>query len=83
MKKNDNAAKQLPNRSEQDLRRANSDDDLLTERQAHEEELPMSLAWYRRMRLLGSGGPPFVRVSNRVFYRRRDLRAWVANQEVR
>ena len=62
--------------------------DLLTEVQAHEQELPMSLAWYRRKRMFG-GGPPFIRVSNRVFYRRRELRRWIAEhaagqvQEVR
>ena len=58
-----------------------SDNDLLTESQAHEQELPMSLAWYRRKRLLGMG-PPFLRVSNRVFYRRGELRRWIAAQEV-
>jgi hypothetical protein len=55
--------------------------DLLTDRQAQEQELPMSLAWYRRKRILG-GGPPFIRVSNRVFYRRSDLRGWIADQAV-
>jgi len=58
-----------------------SDNDLLTEIEAREEELPMSLAWYRRKRLFG-GGPPFVRVSNRVFYRRADLRSWIAEHAV-
>ena len=43
--------------------------DLLTEIQAQRQELPMSLAWYRRKRVSG-GGPPFIRVSNRIFYRR-------------
>jgi hypothetical protein len=51
--------------------------DLLTEVQAHEQELPMSLAWFRRKRIHG-GGPPFIRVSNRVFYRRGELRRWIA-----
>lgn len=55
------------------------ENDLLTETEAHEEELPMSLAWFRRKRLRG-GGPPFIRVSNRVFYRRAELRQWVAAQ---
>ncbi len=55
--------------------------DLLTDRQAQEQELPMSLAWYRRKRIFG-GGPPFIRVSNRVFYRRSDLRRWIADQAV-
>jgi hypothetical protein len=50
--------------------------DLLDERRAQREELPMSLAWFRRTRLLG-GGPPFIRVGNRVFYRPGDLREWV------
>ena len=59
-----------------------SDNDLLTESQAREQELPMSLAWYRRKRLLGNG-PPFIRVSNRIFYRRGELRRWIASQEVR
>lgn len=54
--------------------------DLLTERQAREEELPMSLAWFHRMRLVG-GGPPFIRIANRVFYRRADLRRWIADRE--
>jgi hypothetical protein len=54
-----------------------SPNDLLTEFEAREEELPMSLAWYRRRRVFG-GGPPFVRISNRVFYRRGELRRWVA-----
>ncbi len=57
------------------------DSDLLTEQQARAEELPMSLAWYRRARLMG-GGPPFIRIGgNRVFYRRGDLRAWIAQRE--
>jgi hypothetical protein len=55
--------------------------DLLTEVQVHEQELPMSLAWFRRKRLAG-GGPPFIRVSNRVFYRRSDLRRWIAERGV-
>jgi len=55
------------------------DNDLLTEVEAREEELPMSLAWFRRKRVHG-GGPPFVRVSNRVFYRRGELRRWIAKQ---
>ena len=54
--------------------------DLLNEKRAQTEELPMSLAWFRRARLLG-GGPPFVRVGNRVFYRRAELRAWLAERE--
>ena len=58
------------------------DNDLLTELQAHEQELPMSLAWFRRKRLLGNG-PPFIRVSNRIFYRRGELRRWIASQEER
>ena len=57
------------------------EDDHLTETQAREQELPMSLAWYRRMRVLG-GGPPFTRISNRVFYRRGDLRAFMAGRRV-
>jgi hypothetical protein len=56
------------------------DTDLLTESQAREQELPMSLAWFRRRRVRG-GGPPFVRVSNRVFYRRGDLRRWIAERD--
>jgi hypothetical protein len=59
-----------------------SDNDLLTESQAREQELPMSLAWFRRKRLLGNG-PPFIRVSNRIFYRRGELRRWIATQEGR
>ena len=56
-----------------------SDNDLLTESQAREQELPMSLAWYRRKRVHG-GGPPFIRVSNRIFYRRGELRRWITDQ---
>jgi hypothetical protein len=55
--------------------------DLLTDRQAQEQELPMSLAWYRRKRLFG-GGPPFIRVSNRIFYRRDELRRWIAERAI-
>jgi hypothetical protein len=51
--------------------------DLLTESQARDQELPMSLAWFRRKRIHG-GGPPFIRVSNRIFYRRGELRRWIA-----
>jgi hypothetical protein len=58
-----------------------SDHDLLTEIQAQEEELPMSLAWYRRKRVFG-GGPPFIRLSNRVFYRRSELRRWLAERTI-
>lgn len=58
-----------------------SDNDLLTETQAREQELPMSLAWYRRKRVFGEG-PPFIRVSNRVFYRRGDLRQWITKRAV-
>ena len=53
-----------------------SDNDLLTEAEAREQELPMSLAWYRRQRLYGDG-PPFIRISNRIFYRRGELRRWI------
>lgn len=56
-----------------------SDNDLLTESQAREQELPMSLAWFRRKRVHG-GGPPFIRVSNRIFYRRGELRRWVGDR---
>ena len=56
-----------------------SDNDLLTEIEAREEELPMSLAWFRRKRVHG-GGPPFIRVSNRIFYRRGELRLWIAER---
>jgi len=66
----------------QAIRSQIDDEDLLTEAQAREEVLPMSLAWYRRKRLHG-GGPPFLRVSNRVFYRRGDLRRWLAQHGVR
>jgi hypothetical protein len=55
--------------------------DLLTENQAREQELPMSLAWYRRKRIFG-GGPPFVRISNRIFYRRGELRQWIEDRNV-
>ena len=58
------------------------DSDLLDERRARAEELPMSLAWFRRVRLLG-GGPPVVRISNRIFYRRGDLRSWIAQGQTR
>ena len=57
------------------------DGDLLTERESQAQELPMSLAWYRRMRLTRSG-PPFVRISNRIFYRRSALRNWIEKQRV-
>src|SRR5258705_13331357 len=57
------------------------DADLLTEIQAQEQELPMSLAWYRRKRVFG-GGPPFIRVSNRIFYCRGELRRWIADHSV-
>jgi hypothetical protein len=67
-------AKSLPEKAS-----ARLDSDLLTELEAHQQELPMSLGWYRRMRLL-SGGPPFVRISNRVFYRRGVLRAWIESK---
>jgi hypothetical protein len=56
--------------------------DLLTEIEARQQELPMSLPWFRKQRVLGYG-PPFVRVGNRIFYRREDLRRWVATREVR
>jgi hypothetical protein len=58
-----------------------SDNDLLTEIQVQQQELPMSLAWFRRKRVFG-GGPPFIRVSNRVFYRRGDLRQWITRHAV-
>ena len=56
-----------------------ADGDLLTESEARAQELPMSLAWYRRQRLHGKG-PLFVRIGNRVFYRRGELRAWISSQ---
>jgi hypothetical protein len=58
-----------------------SEHDLLTDIQAQKQELPMSLAWYRRKRVFG-GGPPFIRVSNRIFYRRSELRQWIAARAV-
>jgi len=54
------------------------DTDLLDERRARAEELPLSLAWYRRKRLMGDG-PPFIRIGSRVFYRRGELRRWIAD----
>jgi hypothetical protein len=62
---------------------ARLDSDLLTEAQAQQQELPMSLAWYRRRRWLRYDGPPVIRIGNRCFYRRGDLRAWIAAQERR
>lgn len=56
-----------------------SDNDLLTEIEVRDQELPMSLAWFRRRRVFG-GGPPFIRVSNRVFYRRGDIRQWIGDR---
>jgi hypothetical protein len=61
------------------INKPQSVDDLLTEKQARAEELPLSLAWYRRRRLAG-GGPPFIRIANRVFYRRGTIRAWIESQ---
>ena len=58
-----------------------TENDLLTEARARAEELPMSLAWYRRKRLTG-GGPAFVRVGSRVFYRRAELRRFVDRRAV-
>jgi len=40
----------------------------------------MSLAWYRRQRFLKTGAP-FIRIGNRVFYRRGELRRWIAEQQ--
>jgi hypothetical protein len=54
-----------------------SENDLLTERQCRNQELPMSLAWFRQRRLDGRG-PPVTRISNRVFYRRGEVRRWIA-----
>ena len=51
------------------------DRDLLTEKQA-KEELPFSESWFQKQRWRGLG-PPFLRLSNRVFYRRSSLREWV------
>jgi hypothetical protein len=56
------------------------DMDLLTEQEARQQELPMSLAWYRRKRLTGDG-PEFVRVGRRVFYERGTLRRFVASKK--
>jgi hypothetical protein len=64
-----------------DSQSQDSHDDLLTDVQAQQQELPMSLAWYRRIRVFG-GGPPFIRVSNRIFYRRGELRRWIAARAV-
>ncbi len=58
------------------------DNALLNEVEARNEELPMSLAWFRRKRTRG-GGPPFVRISNRIFYPRAELRRWIAERAVR
>lgn len=58
------------------------DTDLLPETRAQAEELPMSLGWFRQKRRLG-GGPPFVRIGSRVFYRRGELREWIAQKGVR
>jgi hypothetical protein len=66
----------MPHRTSQSHQ---SDTDLLTEIQAREQELPMSLAWFRRKRVHGDG-PPFIRVSNRIFYRRGELRRWITGQ---
>jgi len=44
---------------------------LLTEKQAR-SILPLSLAWFRAQRLRGKP-PKYLKISNRVFYRERDL----------
>ena len=58
------------------------DSDLLDERRARAEELPLSLAWFRRQRLLKTG-PPFLKISTRIFYERRALRRWIQEQQER
>lgn len=55
--------------------------ELLTERQAA-GVLPMSLAWFRRRRLVG-GGPAFVRIGARIFYSRRAIEEFIRTREVR
>lgn len=37
----------------------------------------MSLGWFRRQRVLKTG-PPYHRIGSRIFYRRGELRAWIA-----
>jgi len=41
----------------------------------------MSLAWYRRRRLEGKP-PRYVKISNRVFYRRSDLLEFIESRSV-
>ena len=57
-----------------------SDHDLLTDMQARKQELPMSRPGTAGKRVFG-GGPPFI-VSNRIFYRRGELRRWIAARSV-
>jgi len=60
--------------------RAPADDDLLSEKQARAEVLPLSLAWYRRQRWTRKG-PPYLRVSGRIFYERAALKRWISEQQ--
>lgn len=43
--------------------------------------IPMSLAWFRRRRILGMS-PPFVRIGRRVFYREDDLLMFIESHRL-
>jgi predicted DNA-binding transcriptional regulator AlpA len=53
-------------------------DPLLNQREAR-QLLPMSNAWFIKMRWLGQG-PPYITVGTRIFYRKSELLGWVEAQ---
>jgi hypothetical protein len=53
-------------------------DPLLAQSEA-QKLLPLSAAWYAKMRWKRTG-PPYVTVSGRVFYRRSELLQWIEDQ---
>jgi len=52
-----------------------SPDDMLDETQLC-DWLGLTIAWARKKRLIG-GGPKFIKLGNRVRYRRGDVQAWI------
>lgn len=55
---------------------------LVDETTASEQILPMSKWWFRKKRVEG-GGPQFLKIGRRVFYRVGDLLEWAAQHERR
>lgn len=57
------------------------DDEALMSPEDAAKFLNLAASWLAKLRMTG-GGPRYVKLSRRVFYRRCDLKSWVASRVI-